>query len=119
MFRLPKLRTEAKESLSNVREQLSHLPPPPSENPAGDLLHMITSFCNDVQSLIRGSEAYERLIQKCNPAYKAFKSNIKRTAPQFRPSERNPYEVPRMASKITVDSEDELEDLEAYTISTR
>ncbi|EKM56235.1 uncharacterized protein PHACADRAFT_207519 [Phanerochaete carnosa HHB-10118-sp] len=109
---LPKLRREAKESLDTVRERLSALPPPPSDNPASELLRMITSFCDKVQSLIRGAESHERLIQKCRPAYKTFKRDIRRTAPQFKPYDSSLPHA-RRNYESSIDSESELDEHES------
>ena len=86
-YRLPDLRSAARESLDAVREQLEALPPPMSDNPAHELLCMVTTFASEVKSLIQGAESYERLLQKCRPAYEAFKRHILGTAPQFEPFE--------------------------------
>lgn len=84
---LPKLRQEAKESQNQVKAQLEELPPPPPENPTAELLRLVTSFAGEVNALIQGAESHERLIQRCRPAYKAFKCDIRKTAPRFRPYE--------------------------------
>lgn len=102
---LPKLRKEAKESLEVVREQLSLLPPPPSDNPAGELLQMVTSFCAEVQSLIRGAESHKQLLQKCRLAYRKFKRDIRRTAPKFEPFEN--ARTCLIDDGPSIDSEDE------------
>ncbi|KAL4246136.1 hypothetical protein ABKN59_008971 [Abortiporus biennis] len=82
---LPFLRQKSKDSLQEVKESMEHLPPPPSENPATELLRLITGFSAEVGSLVKGVESYERLLQNCRPAYSKFKLNIRRTAPDFRP----------------------------------
>ncbi|GJE98795.1 dynamin domain-containing protein [Phanerochaete sordida] len=103
---LPKLRREAKDSLDIVREQLDALPPPPSENPAHELLRMVTTFTSEVRSFIQGAESHERLIQKCRLAYGAFKSHIRGTAPQFKPFESS-REPGSKSYRSILSSEDE------------
>ncbi|THG95428.1 hypothetical protein EW026_g6225 [Hermanssonia centrifuga] len=51
---LPGIRTQAKESYHSVRQQLDALPPPPSENPAAELLRLVTEFSAEVEHLIQG-----------------------------------------------------------------
>lgn len=46
---------------------------------------MVTSFSREVSALIQGEESFERLIQRCRPAYAKLKRDIRRTAPQFIP----------------------------------
>lgn len=84
---LPKLRQEAKESQAQIKAQLDELPPPPSENPTAELLRLVTAFASEANALIQGAESHERLIQRCRPVYKAFKHDIRKTAPRFRPYE--------------------------------
>lgn len=82
---LPVLRTELKDSLHDVRRQIDALPPPPPENPAAELLKLVTAFCSDVGALIQGAEPFERLIQRCRPAYKQLKRDIHSTKPEYVP----------------------------------
>lgn len=82
---LPKLRQEAKVSQAQIKAQLDELPPPPSDNPTAELLRLVTAFASEANALIQGAESQERLIQRCRPAYKAFKYDIRKTAPRFRP----------------------------------
>lgn len=83
--RLPDLRKEAKASYQEVEQQLMALPPPPSDDPYGELLRMLTSFSNEVNALVQGYESYERLLQKCRPAYTKLQRDIRGTAPRFTP----------------------------------
>ncbi|KAF7797716.1 hypothetical protein EIP86_008916 [Pleurotus ostreatoroseus] len=84
---LPALRKESKESYQEVKRLLASLPPPPPENPASELLHLVTAFSGIVDNLIQGRDHYETLIQECRPAYQVFKTDIRRTAPRMRPFE--------------------------------
>lgn len=45
----------------------------------------MTGFSNDVANLVTGTQRFEGLIQRCLPAYTAFKRGIRSTAPDFRP----------------------------------
>ena len=103
---LPKLRKEAKESHDTVKVLLHDLPLPPSDNPVAELLRLVTSFCSEVNGLIAGAESHERLIQKCRPAYKTFKYDIRRTAPRFRPYESAKQDRAGVPD-VTLDNEDD------------
>lgn len=83
--RLPKLRAEAEESLQSVQTSLSKLPPPPSDNPVLELLRMVSAIATDIQSLVRGVEGYEGLLQQCRPFHQTLKYDILSTQPNFRP----------------------------------
>ncbi|KAI0088919.1 P-loop containing nucleoside triphosphate hydrolase protein [Irpex rosettiformis] len=86
---LPQLRKDSKNSYAKIEKLLADLPPPPSDDPASDLLRMVTSFSHQVGSLIEGEEAFERLLQRCRPAYLRLKHDIRGTAPRFMPFMKN------------------------------
>jgi hypothetical protein len=86
---LPKLRLDSKNSFEEVVKHLDSLPPPPTDDPASELLRMVTVFQREVGALVQGEEAYERLIQRCRPAYFRLKRDIRGTAPRFVPFLRN------------------------------
>ena len=86
---LPQLRKDSKDSYTKVDKLLADLPPPPSKDPASDLLRMVTTFSREVGLLIEGEEAFERLLQRCRPAYLRLKHDIRGTAPRFIPFLRN------------------------------
>jgi hypothetical protein len=50
------------------------------------MLKLLTSFSTDAQRYIDGSSNYEVLMQTCRKAYKEFKFNIRKTAPNFIPA---------------------------------
>ncbi|KAJ3559503.1 hypothetical protein NM688_g304 [Phlebia brevispora] len=82
---LSALRKDSKETHRQVSKDLESLPPPPPENAASELLHLVTSFSAEIDHLIQGREQYEALIQRYRPAYKDFKRDIRRTAPRMVP----------------------------------
>ncbi|EKM56257.1 uncharacterized protein PHACADRAFT_140877 [Phanerochaete carnosa HHB-10118-sp] len=86
---LPTLRSDLKEALLDVKCRNEALPPPPPENPASELLKLVTGFSDDVGALIKGTESFERLIQQCRPAYKRFKRDIYGTKPDYLPFTTN------------------------------
>ncbi|KAG8941757.1 hypothetical protein FRC03_003997 [Tulasnella sp. 419] len=84
---LPKLREDASKSLQEARNAYSELPPPVNvTNPTAELLNMITTFSNEFHHYTAGSSnSYASMIQKYKPAFKIFKFNVRKTAPDFRP----------------------------------
>jgi hypothetical protein len=64
---------------------LDKLPPRMPDNPLAEMLKIITSFSTDFARSIEGNTGSTQLLQQCRPAYKAFKADIKSTAPDFRP----------------------------------
>ena len=85
IFSLPNLREDARKALMETLKGLEQLPPPPPENPAVELLRLLTTFSTETKQWIDGSEKKERLIQICKVASAEFKKNILQTAPNFRP----------------------------------
>lgn len=45
----------------------------------------MTRFSTDVNALVQGTETFERLMQRCRPAYARFVRDVRGTAPDFRP----------------------------------
>ena len=84
-YSLPMIRQKCKESHQDVMARIAALPPPPPENPVSELLRLVTGFASDVGALVKGIETFERLLQKCRPAYAKFKLDIRSTAPDFVP----------------------------------
>jgi len=64
---------------------LEHLPPPPPENPAVELLRLLTAFSMETKQWIDASERKESLIRIFKVASAEFKRKILQTAPNFRP----------------------------------
>ena len=90
-----------------VKQNLDQMPPPPSDNPSAELLRLVTAFSTDVEHIIQGRESYERLIQRCRPAYASFKHDIRSTAPRMRP-----FEKPELDTGASIDiADDSVSDL--------
>lgn len=73
----------------------------------------MTDFSYDVSQLIRGSEEYEQLLQRCRPAYADFKRKIRLTAPDYRPfidekDEKSHYSGAVGESMLVIEDQDEL-----------
>jgi len=82
---LPVLREKCKEALIRVDSDLDNLPPPPSDQPVAELFRIVTAFSSDVAQLVRGSDNFEYLIQKCRGAHRVFEHKIRATRPQLLP----------------------------------
>ncbi|TCD67241.1 hypothetical protein EIP91_000370 [Steccherinum ochraceum] len=82
---LPGLREKCKESLRLAKSDLEKFPPPASDQPAAELLRLITGFSTNVECLVRGSDNFEHLLQRCRPAYATFKRDVRGTSPDLRP----------------------------------
>lgn len=79
------MREEARQALKETIKGLDQLPPPPPENPAVELLRLLTAFSTETNGWIDGSERKEGLIQIFKGASAEFKEKILGTAPNFRP----------------------------------
>ena len=108
MNRLPGMRAEAMQQLTECRVELNKLPNPIQVDPAVEILRLVTAFCSELESTAYGGTGanFNRLNQT-SPAggkprdmstatlfirsnrdeYENFKKRIRKTAPDFRPFE--------------------------------
>lgn len=100
--------------LVRTQQSLRDIPLPPSENPSAELLRLITSFTTDLNSFIKGSEAFEGLLQECRPAYKQLKTDIASTAPAFLP-----YDDPAVRPSDSANGEMDIEDSDVESMSEK
>jgi hypothetical protein len=84
-FRLPKLRDDAQQALAETLKGLGQLPPPPPDNPTVELLRLLTVFSTETKQWVDGAEQKEGLVRNYKRASAKFKSNIRRTGPNFKP----------------------------------
>jgi hypothetical protein len=89
LFRLPKLRKDAKASLTKTLDDLSALPPPPSSNPFPEVLTLLKILCGKIEGSIIGKNGREDLMRACKASYEKFKRNTAATHPQFTPFVRD------------------------------
>ncbi|KAF8878222.1 P-loop containing nucleoside triphosphate hydrolase protein [Infundibulicybe gibba] len=82
---LPNIHSEASVALQNCKRELANLPPVVDQEPSVYILTLLTRFCEEIQLYIRGSSESGSLIQSNKLAYDRFKSDIKRTRPNFKP----------------------------------
>ncbi|KAE9397406.1 hypothetical protein BT96DRAFT_1020873 [Gymnopus androsaceus JB14] len=86
---LPKIREDTSKQLSDCRRALEEIPPPISEEPATYLLSLVTTFCSEFQTLVRGRADSAELIRLHRQSYGTFKTAIRKTAPNFIPCVAN------------------------------
>ncbi|KAE9397409.1 P-loop containing nucleoside triphosphate hydrolase protein [Gymnopus androsaceus JB14] len=86
---LPKIREDTSKQLSDCRRTLEQIPPPISEEPATYLLSLVTTFCSEFQTLVRGRADSAELIRLHRETYATFKTAIRKTAPNFVPCVAN------------------------------
>ncbi|KAJ7208660.1 P-loop containing nucleoside triphosphate hydrolase protein [Mycena pura] len=81
--RLPEIMQTAHAHLQQCRAALAALPEASTENPATQLLTLITEFSSTIKRYVRGSTDPSVLIRKNHNAFGEFKRAIRRTAPGF------------------------------------
>jgi hypothetical protein len=113
--------------LQKTDRDLRTLPHPPSSDPVGEIHALLQGFMRDVSTHVRGVAGANGLIQRinrlhdcklhavmssyvsvANPLLKDFRKAIYRTAPDFRPYERNKADPPPMPAADFLASEDPL-----------
>jgi len=90
--------------------RLRKLPKPPSDNPVGEIIEMISGFSRSLSTFVEGTPDERGIHQIIRPLHSKFKDAIKETAPDFRPyksGESRHYEPPTFlaAEKVEVDSD--------------
>lgn len=84
LFRLPELQEELQKLIQQTDEALRSLPKPPSADPLGETLHLISAFVQDLSNHVEGTPNEQGLLQAIRPAHLGFKSSIRATAPNFK-----------------------------------
>ncbi|KIJ08216.1 hypothetical protein PAXINDRAFT_89188 [Paxillus involutus ATCC 200175] len=88
--RLPEIQKELMDALQNTEAELRALPRAPSNDPVGEVLHVLSSFTRDLSRRLEGTPEEDGLLQTIRPHQQAFKRAIRETAPNFVPWERTP-----------------------------
>ncbi|KAJ7689053.1 P-loop containing nucleoside triphosphate hydrolase protein [Mycena rosella] len=83
---LPTLRHKLNELLEKYNDELFQLPPPPSSEPAAEVLLRTTAFCEAFKAGVFGKD-HKTLSQANRRLYLQFKAEIRSTSPDFRPFE--------------------------------
>jgi len=87
-FSLPEIQDELEKSIYTTREALRQLPREPSQQPVNEVATLLHEFVTDLVRHIAGVPDEKGLIQSFRPAQDRFRSEIRLTAPRFRPYER-------------------------------
>ncbi|KAK0460501.1 P-loop containing nucleoside triphosphate hydrolase protein [Desarmillaria tabescens] len=87
--RLPDIQLELERAVEGTLDQLAKLPKEPSKNPLHEISALLSAFTMDVSKHVEGIPDEEGILQSIGPAQERFKRDIRGTAPQFRPFERN------------------------------
>ncbi|KAJ3825902.1 P-loop containing nucleoside triphosphate hydrolase protein [Lentinula raphanica] len=86
--RLPEIYNELQLLIQKTHEDLSKLPKEPSQDPFSDISAMIHGFIVDLSKLLEGTPEHDALLQCIRPHQEKFKREIRRSAPKFRPYEK-------------------------------
>lgn len=109
-IRLPILRNEAAKQSKLTQQELISLPEPPPQDAVNEIFSCVAEFCHGLSDTVHGSSSasyrrslknrrgnrsdmndreYEYIdkafVQKNRFVYECFKTNIRKTAPDFRP----------------------------------
>jgi len=83
--RLPELEEELDKRLQRTIHDLSRLPNPPSAEPVGEMMRLISSFVRAIERVVDGAPDDNGLMQALRRPHVEFKRAIRHTAPDFRP----------------------------------
>ena len=92
--RLPRLREDVDKLLASCNKDLDSLPPPLSNDPQIEVLERVNAFCDAFKSFVNGTHEDKCLAQRNRAHYAIFKSEIRGTAPDFRPFEKPEEYIP-------------------------
>ncbi|CAK5274279.1 unnamed protein product [Mycena citricolor] len=85
--RLPEIQVELEKTIQKTLATLQQLPKPPSPDPIGEVAGMMHSLVDEINRVIDGVPTADGLLQVIRPAQESFRSQIRATAPDFRPFE--------------------------------
>ncbi|KIJ63510.1 hypothetical protein HYDPIDRAFT_40933 [Hydnomerulius pinastri MD-312] len=85
--RLPEIQEELTNALRDTEAKLRALPKAPSNDPVGEVLHVLSLFTRDLSRRLEGTPDEDGLIQSIRPHQQAFRRAIRETAPNFIPWE--------------------------------
>jgi hypothetical protein len=96
--RLPEIQHELQAVLHKTDLELSSLPKPPSNDPVGEVHELLGAFNRTVSSNVQGTARADGLVQRINKLHDSFRVAIRRTAPDFRPYDKDRADPPAMPS---------------------
>lgn len=83
--RLPAIQRKVQESLRATEAELHELPNEPSKDPVGEVYNVISRFSRSLGRYVEGTSGKDGLLQAIRPEQKAFRDELSKTAPDFRP----------------------------------
>jgi hypothetical protein len=110
-YSLPEIQEELERSILATRLTLQALPNEPSKDPQNEISNLIHGFVTDLARHVEGVPDKDGLLQTIRPAHEKFRSEIRGTAPEFLPFERQFAEEKRIG-KATFLRDEEGEELE-------
>jgi hypothetical protein len=110
-YSLPEIQEELERSILSTWLTLQTLPNEPSKDPQNEISNLLHGFVTDLTRHVEGVPDKDGLLQTIRPAHKKFRSEIRGTAPEFLPFERQFAEEKRIR-KATFLRDEEGEELE-------
>jgi len=80
------MRGAVESELEKCLTALSEFPPPLTKEASTEIMLRVSAFSKDVKDAVLGRKYYN-FVQSNRARYENFKSDIEKTAPDFRPSE--------------------------------
>ncbi|KDQ13938.1 hypothetical protein BOTBODRAFT_55684 [Botryobasidium botryosum FD-172 SS1] len=115
---LPTLRENVEKSLDECRKELVSIPRP-IEDPATEVMQMVTAFSNRFNEWVDGSPGCESMVQTNRHTYKTFALAIKQTVPQFYPFRNEKDAQGRAFDPNATDEHDDYDNIKANTMSVQ
>jgi len=88
LIRLPQIQEQLEQAISATQGILDGLPPPPPDNPQGEINRLLFQFIADLGKHVNGIPDEDGLMQAIRPAQERFRRAVRATAPNFRPFKR-------------------------------
>ncbi|KDQ21795.1 hypothetical protein BOTBODRAFT_26210 [Botryobasidium botryosum FD-172 SS1] len=115
---LPTLRENVEKELDECRKELVSIPRP-IEDPATEVMQMVTAFSNRFNEWVDGSPGCELMVQANRHTYKTFALAIKQTVPQFYPFKNEKDAQGRAYDPDATDEHDDYDNIKANTMSVQ
>ncbi|KAF9047677.1 P-loop containing nucleoside triphosphate hydrolase protein [Panaeolus papilionaceus] len=101
--RLPQIQDELEKAIHATEMLLAGLPRPPSDDPRGEITHLLHVFTNELDKQVKGIPLPTGLLQRIAPAQQEFQKAIRFTVPNFMPFETTgtPHQVVKPAEFLS------------------